>query len=77
MFANTSTDTALNTDPHTRVTIDAFGRVTIEGVNYSGGACTLLGEALRRAIGGGAGDSSEPKPEMYDTGSVEQTQTGW
>jgi len=71
------TGVALTTEPHTQVTIDPFGRVVIEGKNYTGGACTLLGEALRRAVGGGRGDASDPKPEMYDTGTVEQTQNRW
>lgn len=70
------TETGLTTE-HTQVVIDQFGRAVIEGKNFSGSACSMMGEALRRAIGGGAKDTSDPKPEMYQTGSQENYGTNW
>lgn len=69
------TGTGLTTAHH-EITIDPFGRAVIEGKNFTGDTCGLLGEALRRAIGGGSSDSDEKKPEYYQTGTQNQTQ-GW
>jgi hypothetical protein len=73
----TDLTTGLDAKPYTEVTIDKFGVVAIEGKNFKGATCSTMGEALRRAVGGGARDTSEPKPEMYETGNVTQGVTGW
>lgn len=67
----TAADTNLDTEAHTEVKIDALGRVNIEGKNYQGDACSILGDKLRNAFGGG-GDKTD-KPEAYDTSNVDQT----
>lgn len=70
------TETGLTTE-HTQVVIDQFGRTVIEGKGFTGSACSMMGEALRRAIGGGRGDTSEPKPEMFDTNTQDNYGTNW
>lgn len=56
--------TNLETEEHTEVSIDALGRIKVEGKNYTGDACTILGEKLNRAFGGG-GDKKD-KPEAFE-----------
>lgn len=79
MFSNLTTtpDLALEQKPYTEVRVDTFGRATIEGKNFKGTACTLVGEALRRAIGGAPSDTSTPKPEMFEDASQAQDVTRW
>lgn len=66
MFAQgttTQSATSLEHEAHTEVRIDAMGRVTVEGKNYTGDACSILGDKLRRAFGGGG--SKTDKPEAF------------
>lgn len=76
MFPTTNTTPATETEtkPYTEVTIDPLGRALIEGKNFTGSACSLMGDALKRALGGD-GDTS-PKPEFYQTDAQNQEQ-GW
>lgn len=61
----TKTATRLDTEPHTEVRIDALGRVLVEGKNYEGDACSVLGDRIRRAFGGGG--SKTDKPEAFSS----------
>lgn len=74
MFGNMKQETATEQGAHHEITIDALGRATIEGKGFSGSACGLMGEALRRAIGGTRSDDDSKKPEFYQTGTQDQTQ---
>ena len=62
----------LQNQEHTMVRIDKLGRAHIEGVGYVGDACSILGDRLRNALGGGG--TKEDKPEAFATGAVEQEQ---
>ena len=77
MFPEQDMMTTTTAQPHTEVVIDQFGRVVIEGKGFTGAACSMMGETLRRAIGGGKRDSSDPKPEMYDTDHASVDQVNW
>ena len=59
---------------HTEVVISPLGVVKIEGKGYTGDACSIIGNILNSALGGGG--STEPKPEMYQTDTDEVSQ-GW
>lgn len=76
MFAGTTTQEAASTDTrsHTEVRITPFGTVTIEGRNYTGDACSLLGNKLREALGGG---DTDLKPEFFQTTVEDTTVTNW
>lgn len=78
MFSNLeqAPTTDLTTKPYTEVTVDALGRAVIEGKNFQGSACTLIGQALQRAIRG-PGDSTTPKPEFFQSGQNTQDATRW
>lgn len=68
-------ETSLGTDkPYTEVKVDAFGRITIEGKNFTGDACSLMGGVLAKAAGGG---TAEPKPEMYHTENSQTNTQNW
>lgn len=70
---STTTQQAVNTEEeHTEVRIDALGRVLIEGKNYTGSACSILGDKLRNAFGGG--DKAD-KPEAFAADHVQQDET--
>jgi len=73
----TTTDQGVDTSltEHTEVRIDALGRVVIEGKGYTGDACSILGDNLRRAFGGG-GDKTD-KPEAFQDSSVTQDEGVW
>lgn len=62
-------------EEHTEITIDALGRVNIEGKNYMGDACSILGDKLRNAFGGG-GDK-EDKPEAFAAATDTVNSTNW
>ena len=77
MFAQqTTTQTAtVNTqEEHTEVTIDALGRVVIEGQNFKGDACSIMGDKLRAALGGGGSKDDKPDLHMTHEEDVEQEQ---
>lgn len=77
MFANTTTGTGTESQTeHHEIKIDVFGRAIIEGKNFKGSACGLMGERLRRAIGGSRSDSDDKKPEFFQTADQGQSQ-GW
>lgn len=69
------TETGLTTE-HTQVVIDKLGRVQIEGKNFTGSACSIMGDTLRRSVAG-PNDTSEPKPEMFQESTNEQHGTNW
>ena len=60
---------------HHEIRVDALGRAIIEGKGFTGSACGLMGEALRRAIGGSKTDTDEPKPEFFASTDQSQTQS--
>ena len=77
MFGNdTTTQQATTTDTrsHTEVRISPFGTVTIEGKNFTGDACSLMGNKLRDAIGGG---DTDLKPEFFQTEVENTSVTNW
>lgn len=77
MFEKTALQEAPTTvtGAHTEVRISPLGVVQIEGKNYTGDACSLLGNKLREALGGG-GDQ-DLKPEFFQTTVEDQTVTNW
>ena len=77
MFGSTTTtDQAVGLDQeHTEVTVDALGRVVIEGKNYTGDACSLLGDKLRNAFGGGG--EKQDKPDAFASNTAEENLTQW
>lgn len=77
MFAQqtTTTTSTVNTEEeHTAVKIDALGRVNVEGQNYTGDACSILGDKFNQAFGGGGSKSDKPEAFQADAASVEETQ---
>jgi hypothetical protein len=66
--------TNLENTEHTEVRIDALGRVNIEGKNYEGDACSILGDKLRQAFGGGGDKTDKPEAFASTQGTVEQGQ---
>lgn len=62
------------TQAHTEVRISALGVVTIEGKNFTGDACSIMGNVLREAIGGG---DTDLKPEFFQTAVEDTTVTNW
>ena len=76
MFGKMQHDTTTTQGQHHEIRIDALGRATIEGKGFNGSACGLMGEALRRAIGGTRSDDDTKKPEFYATNDQTQT-TNW
>ena len=74
MFAKTQEAASTDTRSHTEVRITPFGTVTIEGKNFTGDACSLMGNVLREALGGG---DTDLKPEFFQTEVEDTTVTRW
>jgi hypothetical protein len=78
MFGNqvqTKASTGLELEQHTKVSINALGQVEIEGVGYTGSACSILGDKLRRKFGGGG--QKTDKPEAFASNSETNTINQW
>ena len=66
----TTSGTSLENEEHTEVRIDALGRVNVEGKNYTGDACSVLGDKLRQAFGGGGQKTDKPEAFSSNAESV-------
>lgn len=64
-------------EAHTKVTIDALGRTIIDGVNFEGDACSILGERLNQALGGGGVKEDKPEAFMGDVTARQSTMRSW
>lgn len=75
MFGTQTQETAAAlTQAHTEVRISPLGVVQIEGKNFTGDACSIMGNLLREAIGGG---DTDLKPEFFQTAVEDTTVTNW
>ena len=75
MFSQTTTTQAAGLDTtqeHTEVVIDALGRVVIEGKGYTGDACSIFGDKLRSAFGGGGEKTDKPEAFADDRETVQE-----